>query len=108
MPSQPQHDWFFRQWTQALDIRFPHAWLQREVGYSDGKASNVLNGTKRYDRDIVNEVATAMKIQPYELLMHPADAMELRQLRETAIKIAASAPKAADQTAPQVKTGTGG
>jgi hypothetical protein len=84
----PKFDWYFRQWCDALDIKFPHAWLQRELGYSDGKASNVLTGKKRYDRDLVNEIAGAMHITPAELLMHPADAMALRRQREAAMAIA--------------------
>lgn len=89
MAKQPVFDWYFRDWADALEIRFPHAWLIKEVGYSDGKASNVLTGKKKYDRNIINDVAEAMKIHPYELLMHPKDAMALRGLREDAKRIAA-------------------
>lgn len=96
MAKAPAHDWYLRDWLQALDVRFPHAWLQRECDWSDGKASNVLTGKKRYDRDIVETVATALKIQPYELLMHPEDAMALRQLRQDAKRIAAVSTSALD------------
>jgi hypothetical protein len=88
MAKKPRYDWYFKDWARTLDIRFPHAWLQKEVGYSDGKASNVLTGKKRYDRDIINEVAEAMKVHPFELLMHPDDAMALRRMRAAAETIA--------------------
>lgn len=87
-------DWFFREWIAALGIRYPHAWLQRELGYSDGKASNVLNGTKRYDKDIVNDVSAAMKIHPYELLMPPELANAIRAMRKEAPKLAEEADQA--------------
>ena len=93
---KPRHDWYFREWCGALQIRFPHAWLQDKVGYSDGKASNVLTGKKRYDRDIVNEVAAAMSRQPYELLMHPDEAFAIIRLREAGRAIVATTEKAAE------------
>jgi hypothetical protein len=96
MAKAPRHDWYFKEWARTLEIRFPHAWLQKELDYSDGKASNVLTGKKRYDRDIINAVADALKIQPYELLMHPEDAMALRRLRESARQIAAVQTDEAD------------
>lgn len=90
-------DWFFREWVTALSIRYPHAWLQKELGYSDGKASNVLNGTKRYDKNIINDVSAAMKIQPYELLMPPELANAIRVMRKEAPKLAADADLAEGQ-----------
>ncbi len=92
MLRAPKNDWYLRAWMTALDIRFPHAWLQKELGYSDGKASNVLNGKKRYDRDLINEIADALKIQPHELLMHPSQAMALRQQLAAAMTLANSPP----------------
>lgn len=97
---KPRNDWYFREWCDSLQIRFPHAWLQKEVGYSDGKASNVLTGKKRYDRDILNEVADAMKRKPYELLMHPDDANAIIQLRRQAAAIVASSEPREPATEP--------
>lgn len=90
--KNPEFDWYFKEWCQALEIIHPHAWLQREVGYSDGKASNVLTGVKRYDREILNAVSKAMKIHPFELLMHPADANAYRKQKEAAFELVKQAP----------------
>jgi hypothetical protein len=92
MLRKPKKDWFIREWMTACGVRFPHAFLQEKLDYSDGKASNVLTGKKRYDRDIMNEVADALNIQPYELLMHPEEAMALRKQREAALAIANQQP----------------
>jgi hypothetical protein len=88
MFGRPKKDWYLREWMAACGVRFPHAFLQEKLDYSDGKASNVLTGKKRYDRDIMNEIADALNIQPYELLMHPEEAMGLRKQVAAALDIA--------------------
>ncbi len=95
MARQPQHDWYLRDWMTSLEIRFPHAWLQKHLDWSDGKASNVLSGKKRYDKDIVNAVSAALQIEPFELLMSPALANAIRAMRQQAPKLAADADAAA-------------
>lgn len=67
---------------------------QRDLGWAKASASTLWNGKQRYTQDLVDEVSTWFHIRPYELLMHPADAMALRQLRETAAKIAVINPEA--------------
>lgn len=47
------------------------------------KTSELVNGKQRYNRDVVNEAAIALNLKPYELLMHPQDAMEIRQLHQS-------------------------
>lgn len=101
----PQFDWHLRAWFDALGITYPHPWLQRECGYSDGKASNVLTGKKRYDRDLVNEISAALKIAPFELLMHPAEAMALRAQRQSALTLHEQIQQAAEQLEKQRKAG---
>lgn len=103
--SAAQFDWYFREWTRALGIDYPHAWLQREIGYSDGKASNVLTGKKRYDKDLVNEIAAAMHIMPHELLMHPDEAFALRRQREAAMDLAKQGGMVAPSPAERKKAG---
>ena len=64
----------------------------RELGWPKATASDLWNGNQRYTQDYVDEVSTWFRIRPYELLMHPADAMALRHLRETAARIAVINP----------------
>jgi hypothetical protein len=40
-----------------------------------------VKGKQRYNRDILNDVAKALNIYPFELLMHPSDAMAQRRMR---------------------------
>jgi hypothetical protein len=89
MPSQPRSDWYLVEWMNSLGL-IP-ADLIRETGWSKAKVSDLYNGAQPYKRDIVNELAKVLKIRPFELLMHPDDAMRMRRLRETAIRIAAEA-----------------
>lgn len=85
--QRPDHDWFFPQWLDTL--RLKQARIVELTGWSKGKVSKLYNGEASYNRAIVNEAAWALNIQPYELLMHPEDAMALRRLRQSAITIAA-------------------
>ena len=85
--SELKHRWYFQEWaTLAGKIQ---ADVDRELGWPRAKASALWNGKQRYTQDSVDEVATWLKIEPYELLMHPDDAMQLRQIREAAKFIAA-------------------
>lgn len=85
--AAPEHDWYLPQWLKAL--KASQADLLEPTGWSKAKMSKLVNGVKRYDRDVVNTLAKALHIMPYELLMHPEDAMRLRRLRDTALSIAA-------------------
>ena len=66
--------------------------LCRATGYPKAKVSELVTGKSRYNRDVVNIIAAALHISPFEMLMHPEDANRLRQLRETALSIAAQNP----------------
>lgn len=54
----------------------------RLAGWSKRKASDIMNGG-RYNRDIINDVADALDVEPYELLLHPRDAMEIRHIQKS-------------------------
>jgi transcriptional regulator with XRE-family HTH domain len=86
MPA-PKHDWFLSQWLAATATR--QARLVELTGYPKGKVSKLVNGHQPYDREAVNDMADALNISTFELLMHPQDAMNLRQLRAKALEIAA-------------------
>ncbi len=85
--AQPDHDWYLAQWLRSTGTK--QADLVRETGFSPAKLSKLYNGSKRYDRDVVNAIARVLHLEPYELLMHPEDAMRIRRLRDTALSIAA-------------------
>lgn len=62
--------------------------LVNELGWSKGKANKFWHGSYSYRREILNEVAEWLEIEPFELLMHPDEALQLRSLKESALKIA--------------------
>lgn len=87
MPSQPIHDWYLGDWLATL--RMKQVDLMRLTGWDKRKTSMLVSGRQPYQRDVINEAAFALNLQPFELLMHPQDAMALRRLRDSAIAIAA-------------------
>lgn len=80
-------DWFLQDWMSHLDKI--QASMTTELGWNKSKASLVYNGKQKYSRDTVNELSSWLGIEPFELLMPPAEALEIRQLREAALAIAA-------------------
>lgn len=80
------HGWFARQWLKTL--KKSQADVCRGLGWKKASASEIITGKQRYNQDAVEELADFLNIRPYELLLHPEDAMNLRQLRHTAAQIA--------------------
>lgn len=72
-------DWYLKEWLATL--RKTQAFLVRETDYPKAKVSDLVTGKQRYNRDIIEDVAKALNIQPFELLMHPDDAMKYRRMR---------------------------
>ena len=81
-----QHDWFLTAWAKTLGKRQTD--FVNDLEWNRSKASLVWRGAQPYTRDMVNEVSTYLNIHPYELLMHPDDAMAIRRLRSSAKQIA--------------------
>lgn len=71
-------DWFINEWLAATNTT--QAELGRRTDYPKAKVSDLCTGKQRYNRDILNDVAQALNIYPYELLMHPEDAMNQRRM----------------------------
>ena len=80
-------DWYLKQWIAALGTS--QAQLVEETGFGKSKVSELVNGKWHYTRAIVNAMAKALKIEPWELLMHPDHAMSMRRLQDNALRIAA-------------------
>ena len=84
--AQPRHDWYLKQWLHTLGKT--QQWVADELDLQKSKISRKASGTTPYDRDDINAISALLHLQPYELLMHPEDAMEVRSLRKS-IKLAA-------------------
>jgi transcriptional regulator with XRE-family HTH domain len=78
-------DWYINEWLKATGTS--QAELCRRTDYPKAKVSDLVNGHQRYNKDIINDVAAALNIQPFELLMHPADAMKQRRINKLAHEI---------------------
>jgi transcriptional regulator with XRE-family HTH domain len=89
--ANPQHDWYLRQWLDTLHTR--QSAVGERTGFARSKMSKLVSGSQPYDRPSVNAIARALNIEPYELLMHPEDAMRIRRLRDAALSIAADQRK---------------
>lgn len=94
------HTWFLREWAEL--VGFTQADAQRELGWSKAKASDVWNG-QQYNQSIVDEIAPALKVRPFELLLHPEEAHMYRRLRDGAPRLVVSK---LDAKASPAKTGT--
>lgn len=78
------HTWYLQEWMALAGKR--QADLIKEIGWSRAKASDVWNG-QQYTQQMIDEVSPWLHARPYELLMHPDEAMALRRLREDAARI---------------------
>lgn len=88
--DNPAPDWHLKDWVAHFNKR--QSSLTNELGWSKNRANKVWHSQQSYRREEVNEIAAWLGIAPYELLMPPEKAMGLRQLEETARRIAAEAP----------------
>lgn len=92
-------NWYLQEWLEHFGKR--QASLVNELGWDKSRANFVYHGKQPYRRDVVNEVAEWLGIEPFELLMPPEEALAIRSFRAAARTIAASAgsPTAPDRKA---------
>ncbi len=55
--------------------------------YSKTTVSLLVNDRQDYTPEIIRDISKALEIAPFELLMHPSEAMALRALRADAFKV---------------------
>lgn len=82
----PKHDWYLREWLAATGKK--QADVVGDLEWNKARVSLMVNGKQPYTRDAVNELAAYLNIRPFELLMHPSDAMALRNFYTDAVRIA--------------------
>lgn len=80
-------DWFLAEWMDSR--RITQADLCRMTGWSKATVNDIYHGRTEYYRAIVNQLANALHMDSWELLMHPAEANAIKSLRESALRIAA-------------------
>ena len=84
--ADPRHDWYLKQWLRTLGKK--QADIVRDLDWNKARVSLTASGKQPYNRDDVNEIAAYLNLRPFELLMHPDDAMRLRRLRDEIIRLA--------------------
>ena len=83
------NDWHLREWMRHLGKK--QVALVNELGWDKARANFVWHGKTPYRREIVNEIATWLGIEPYELMMTPKMAAAFKSLRRSAEQIVAEA-----------------
>lgn len=84
---------------KTLHVKQAH--LARQCDWEPSTMHGIYHGRTDYYREIVNLIAKKLNIQPYELLMHPDEAMALRALRKDAMRVV-------ETSKPLDRTGTDG
>lgn len=69
-------------------LKLTAAELGRRADIPKATMSAIVNGKTHYYRELMNTIAAALNVRPYELLLHPDDAMAIRRLRDSAAQIA--------------------
>lgn len=94
-PRKLSHHWYLAEWADQAGKTQADA--VRELGWNKSTASHLWNSKQRYNQDLVDEVAMWLNVRPYELLLPVKDAMAIRQMRSSALTIAASNAPQTDQ-----------
>lgn len=84
--SKPRHDWYLKEWIETLNCSVTE--LRERTEWTHRIASQLVNRKLRWNRDHLSQAASALNLSAWELLMHPSDAMEVRQLRAQVLRAA--------------------
>lgn len=86
--AKPMYDWYLAQWLRYFGKR--QADVARDLDWNKARVSLMIRGKQPYDRDALNELADYLNLAPYELLMHPDQAMAIRSMRKDALRVVES------------------
>jgi len=73
--------WYLREWLRFKGVT--QQWVADELNVQKSMVSRKTTGMTPYDREDIIAIARLLELEPFELLMAPADAMEIRQLRKS-------------------------
>lgn len=82
MAQKSEPDWYLQEW--AAERGKIQADLARDLNWQKNAAHRIWHGKQPYRRDLLNQVAKWLNVEPFEMLMPPQEALSLRQLRESA------------------------
>lgn len=78
-------DWYLVEWMRSKNMT--QAALGKATGWSKATVNDIYHGKTKYYRDILNECARALQINPYELLMPPELANAIKAQTESSFTI---------------------
>lgn len=84
--SEP--DWHLQAWMGVRKKR--QSDLVKDLGWAKGRANKFYHGQHPYRREIVNELAAWLEIEPWELLMEPERADKIKRLMNAAHDVVGS------------------
>lgn len=64
--------------------------ILRDLDWERGRTSKVVNGKQPFTRDDLLTLAEWLGVEPYELLMSPSRADQIRAIEESAMTLAAT------------------
>lgn len=88
MAQALDNDWHLRAWLSHFGKN--QTSLVTEAGFNKSTANFLWHGRQPYRRDYVNRIAAWLGLRPYELLMHPSEALAIRGYREAARMVIAA------------------
>lgn len=74
----PIRNFYLTEWLSYFEKS--QADLSRDMDWNKAKVSLLCSGKQEFSRDDLFALADALKLEPYELLLHPDKAMSLRRM----------------------------
>lgn len=72
MPIRPRRKWFLKEWRKFRGLSQER--LADRLGVHKGDISNLENGKRRYNQDVLEALADALECEPADLIMRdPTD-----------------------------------
>lgn len=75
-------DWYLRDWMKERGLT--QAKLRARTGWSKATMNDLFHGRTDYYRARLDEAARGLDLEPFELLLPPAEAKALRAVRDAA------------------------
>lgn len=98
--------WHLRDWFAATDLKQRD--LITKLDYASGTAFKLWHGFQAPTALQIQQVAELLNIEPFELLMHPEEAMRMRRLKQTIAEVAAAERPSPPPAGEASRTGTDG
>jgi hypothetical protein len=77
--NDARKDWYLKEWLSYLGQT--GVWLQEETNWTPRISNQLINRKTRWNRDHLRLAARLLRIEPFELLLHPSEAIHLRKLK---------------------------